>query len=57
MNAEPSDPAVQLSIGPFRLWDAGPGEVGILLVTTGEGGTFPKEELATYLHAFFGLNF
>jgi hypothetical protein len=57
MNAEPSDQAVQLSIGPFRLWDAGPDKVGIMLVTTGEGGTFPKEELAAYLHAFFGLNF
>lgn len=57
MNAEPSDKSVRLSIGPFRLWDAGPDKVGIMLVTTGEVGTFSKEELATYLHAFFGLNF
>lgn len=57
MNAEPSDESVRLSIGPFRLWDAGPDKVGIMLVTTGEVGIFSKEELATYLHAFFGLNF
>lgn len=42
---------------PFILWDVDGEKFGLMNDKTGELGIFEKDQLVSYLHAFFGLNF
>lgn len=53
----PSPDNPVLTFGPYVLWETGDSRFGLMSNETGEIGIFEKEQLISYLHAFFGLNF
>ena len=45
-----------LTIGDYALWGRN-GDLWICQISTGQMGTFKKEEFETHIAAFFGLNY